>query len=436
MLAAQTAGLSTVRILRRHILPNVITQAIVFAMSDIVLVILAIVTLGYLGLGVQPPTPDWGRMIADGQPYLTTTGNWRLSRVSRSSSQPSGCRCSPTVSPTSCARNERHDPRRARPARGVPARARPRPRRRRRLLRPASRRGPRHRRGIRLGQDDGAAGARRPPPTPSAPRRRRDPLRGRRPLARVGGTLAADTRSRDRDDLPRALDRAKPGDARGRPDRRRAAHAARPQPAAGAGARDRADAAGGHPGPRSALPGLSSRALGWHAAARDDRDRPLAGAEGDPLRRADHRPRRDDSGPDPEAAGIAAQEARGQRRLRLSRPRGGRPDVPARRGHVRGPGGRDRAYRRGLSRAPTPVHVEPAAVGAGFRRRPGRGWRRSPARHRISPHRRRAARSIPAVHSCKRIARRAISRSGPSAPTARQRASIRSSASRTCAGSL
>ena len=37
-----------------------ITQAIVFAMSDIVLDILLIVTLGYLGLGIQPPTPDWG----------------------------------------------------------------------------------------------------------------------------------------------------------------------------------------------------------------------------------------------------------------------------------------------------------------------------------------------------------------------------------------
>ena len=49
-----------VRILRRHVLPNVITQAIVYAMSDIVLVILAIVTLGYLGLGVQPPTPTGG----------------------------------------------------------------------------------------------------------------------------------------------------------------------------------------------------------------------------------------------------------------------------------------------------------------------------------------------------------------------------------------
>ena len=78
-LAARSGGLSDRRILFRHLLPNVVTQAIVFAMSDIVLSILAIVTLGYLGLGVQPPTPDWGRMIADGQTYLTT--NWALSTV-------------------------------------------------------------------------------------------------------------------------------------------------------------------------------------------------------------------------------------------------------------------------------------------------------------------------------------------------------------------
>lgn len=79
VLAAHMAGLSNARIMVRHLLPNVITQAVVFSMSDIVLVILAIVTLGYLGLGVQPPTPDWGRMIADGQTYLTT--NWELSTV-------------------------------------------------------------------------------------------------------------------------------------------------------------------------------------------------------------------------------------------------------------------------------------------------------------------------------------------------------------------
>ena len=79
VLAARSAGLSDGRIIFRHLLPNVITQAIVFAMSDIVLDILAIVTLGYLGLGIQPPTADWGRMIADGQTYLTT--HWELSTV-------------------------------------------------------------------------------------------------------------------------------------------------------------------------------------------------------------------------------------------------------------------------------------------------------------------------------------------------------------------
>ena len=79
VLAARAGGLSTRRILLRHLLPNTITQAIVFAMSDICLDILAIVTLGYLGLGIQPPTPDWGRMIADGQTYLTT--HWELSTI-------------------------------------------------------------------------------------------------------------------------------------------------------------------------------------------------------------------------------------------------------------------------------------------------------------------------------------------------------------------
>ena len=79
VLAARAGGLSDFRILFRHLLPNVITQAIVFAMSDIVLDILAIVTLGYLGLGVQPPTADWGTMIAQGQTFLTT--HWQLSTV-------------------------------------------------------------------------------------------------------------------------------------------------------------------------------------------------------------------------------------------------------------------------------------------------------------------------------------------------------------------
>jgi peptide/nickel transport system permease protein len=76
VVAARSGGLSPIRIIGRHLLPNVITQAIIYAMSDIVQDILAIVTLGYLGLGVPPPTPDLGSMINDGQVFLTT--HWQL----------------------------------------------------------------------------------------------------------------------------------------------------------------------------------------------------------------------------------------------------------------------------------------------------------------------------------------------------------------------
>jgi peptide/nickel transport system permease protein len=69
--AAEAGGLSRFRVLLRHLLPNTISQAIVYAMSDIVLVIAAVVTLGYLGLGIQPPAPDWGAMISDGQSFIT-----------------------------------------------------------------------------------------------------------------------------------------------------------------------------------------------------------------------------------------------------------------------------------------------------------------------------------------------------------------------------
>jgi len=78
-LAARACGLPTWRILLRHLLPNVIVQAFVYSMSDIVLSILAIVTLGYLGLGVPPPTPDWGSMIAEGQQFILT--KWQMAAV-------------------------------------------------------------------------------------------------------------------------------------------------------------------------------------------------------------------------------------------------------------------------------------------------------------------------------------------------------------------
>lgn len=78
-LAARASGLPTWRILFPHLLPNVVLQAIVYSMSDIVLTILAIVTLGYLGLGVPPPTADWGSMIQDGQQFLLT--QWYLATL-------------------------------------------------------------------------------------------------------------------------------------------------------------------------------------------------------------------------------------------------------------------------------------------------------------------------------------------------------------------
>ena len=79
VMAAKTLGYSDLRIIVRHILPNVITQPVTYAMSDIVVIIVGVVTLSYLGLGVPPPTPDWGSMIASGQSFLTT--HWQLSTI-------------------------------------------------------------------------------------------------------------------------------------------------------------------------------------------------------------------------------------------------------------------------------------------------------------------------------------------------------------------
>ena len=68
--AARLLGFSQARVMLRHILPNAITPAIVFMMSDVVLTILAVTSLGFLGLGIQPPTPEWGLMIAEGRTFL------------------------------------------------------------------------------------------------------------------------------------------------------------------------------------------------------------------------------------------------------------------------------------------------------------------------------------------------------------------------------
>src|SRR5713226_270505 len=68
--AARTIGCTTQRIMLRHILPNVIGPGLVYVFTGMVLAILIGATLSYLGLGPQPPTPEWGAMIAAGRQFL------------------------------------------------------------------------------------------------------------------------------------------------------------------------------------------------------------------------------------------------------------------------------------------------------------------------------------------------------------------------------
>jgi peptide/nickel transport system permease protein len=75
--AARLSGFSTARVLVRHVLPNVATQVLLYATSDIVYAILLGASVSYLGLGVQPPTPEWGAMVQEGQTFITT--QWWLS---------------------------------------------------------------------------------------------------------------------------------------------------------------------------------------------------------------------------------------------------------------------------------------------------------------------------------------------------------------------
>jgi peptide/nickel transport system permease protein len=70
--AARALGATDRRVICAHVLPNVVTVAIIFAMSDVVLNILLGGALSFLGLGVQPPTPEWGLMIAEGRDFLLT----------------------------------------------------------------------------------------------------------------------------------------------------------------------------------------------------------------------------------------------------------------------------------------------------------------------------------------------------------------------------
>lgn len=68
--SARALGYSQRRILFRHVLPNVVTPAGLFWITDMVGTILLVTSLSYLGLGPQPPTPEWGAIIAEARPFL------------------------------------------------------------------------------------------------------------------------------------------------------------------------------------------------------------------------------------------------------------------------------------------------------------------------------------------------------------------------------
>lgn len=70
ILAATSTGVSDARIMWRHILPNAISPLIVQATLGLGIAILAEASLGYLGVGVQPPTPTWGGILNQGAPLI------------------------------------------------------------------------------------------------------------------------------------------------------------------------------------------------------------------------------------------------------------------------------------------------------------------------------------------------------------------------------
>ncbi len=74
--AARVAGCRPVRLILRHILPNVLNTIVVMATLNFGMMIIFEGGLSFLGIGVQPPTPSWGGMLADGRAYVTVA--WHL----------------------------------------------------------------------------------------------------------------------------------------------------------------------------------------------------------------------------------------------------------------------------------------------------------------------------------------------------------------------
>lgn len=69
--AARALGVPGRSIMWRHILPNVLAQVVVLATTGLGLATLSVAALGFLGLGLQPPTPEWGAILNEGRDYVT-----------------------------------------------------------------------------------------------------------------------------------------------------------------------------------------------------------------------------------------------------------------------------------------------------------------------------------------------------------------------------
>lgn len=77
VVAAQLAGFSNGRILTRHIIPIVFRQILAYAVLDAIVTMGALASFSFLGVGVQPPTAEWGNMMFDAQNYIGTAP-WML----------------------------------------------------------------------------------------------------------------------------------------------------------------------------------------------------------------------------------------------------------------------------------------------------------------------------------------------------------------------
>jgi peptide/nickel transport system permease protein len=75
--ASRALGSSGNFIILKHLIPNVISSAIIFSMSDMILNIVLVSSLSFLGLGAQPPIPEWGSMISEGRQFILDA--WGLS---------------------------------------------------------------------------------------------------------------------------------------------------------------------------------------------------------------------------------------------------------------------------------------------------------------------------------------------------------------------